>query len=510
MYYYMKKRMGFADMTIKDALIMPFDRSDIDRRHGDSFIERGEAALEKGEFRQALSLFYSGTQKSPLNLNGKRMLAELEYQGLRRADFALRTLEIGVPYALEDLDYMRFYLSLLLKEYKDKRIIVLGNRLLENPEAGMDIKVFTAMTMATVYAMHGKFDKSSDLIREYGIDRTLAGILRLSKNEWEMGDKQAAIALARTAATFPNVDLDPINTLLMNYYLEMGDYASARSCVVSLRLSKPLSVDVHITYLKILNRQEEDALLDSEVKSIFDTVKHYPESLLELASYAADTKNVELIEQVYDYAKTCNYNLALFVLLRVETYLACEMYDNAEKILDELYKENPIWLKNYTGYFDCLYSVIYSGLNNNVMASIKTKEIIANTTIPPRTILATVRRLNNVKATSLAYDLLNHLVEKTPNYQLGLARLIEMEMEMGNFTNLDKQIYSLLEKRRPPRGLLAKLRYALDSDTLIFTADREKLITKMELFLNSYKTGMLNVDKDIFEVEDDDRIIIAE
>ena len=200
------------------------------------------------------------------------------------------------------------------------------------------------------------------------------------------------------------------------------------------------------------------------------------------------------MRRIYDTALQRNYPIAPFCLLYLEAMLSMGDYKKAAKFVDDIMYEKPLWAKRYDDVLNCLRTVSYYASGNTNMAEIILQEVMKRNTVPVKALVATARRLDNLGATFLAYRLLESAVNKDPRHQLALTRLVQMDIKIGNSTNLDKNILKLLQMRRPPRELIEGAQKNLGSDRFIFAKDREK-INSITNFLNVYfeENGAINM-----------------
>lgn len=73
----------------------------------------------------------------------------------------------------------------------------------------------------------------------------------------------------------------------------------------------------------------------------------------------------------------------------------------------------------------------------------------------------------------------------SPRHQLALTRLVQIEIKIGNSTNLDRHLFNLLNMRRPPRELIEDARMKLVSDRFIFTGDRKKVMGEIDALMQN-------------------------
>jgi len=492
-------------MSVIDAIEMPFNRAEINKKYGEYDIDRAKKALEQGDLNAGIKYLYSGIARSPRNLEARRLLAQIYIARYRRNDYAVTVLETAVPYAYNDLSYMRLYLSLLLELSEDAKIVAVGEKILEIPDLTADVKKYLAMTISNTYALHGNYTKSDEFIKNYELEGATAAIRRLSLNQWEQGHREEAIKIAKDAISRVR-NPEPLYGLLMNYYTSLSNFDEARHYAILRSVEKPFDIKQRIEFLRILEKSGETERVNRELETLYTQNIKDEKALLAIANFATDQRNIELMNKIYNTAIESSFSLAPFTLLMVETLITSKKYKDALAISEEIVRKKPSWLGSYMDVFNCLRSAAYSGDGNNEMAGILINEVLKSKRVPPRTLITTAKRFSDLGDNSMAHKILSETVEANPRHQLALTRLIQIEILMGNSTNLDKNIFRLIQMRRPPRDLILEARKNLDSDLFIFTANREKVMEEIEALLNRENTDKIKVLSALPD-SDDSRII---
>lgn len=504
-YAFYKYQRDYAEMSVTQAMAFPFNRGEIVEAMGDYNIEHAKELLKEGEYREAFENLLFGVNRSRKNLEGKQILAQF-FISMRKPKEAIDLLERGLPYGYNDLNYVRLYIQLLISELEDEKLInVTKNILARNPES-KQVQAYLAMAAASVYAMHGMYTDSRDLILKYNLQNETPGVLRLSKNEWEQGNHDEAIEIISQNINKMR-DLDPVYALLVNYYILLGDYTKARQYCNLRIIESPTEIAPRIDYLRCVANSGDKELAQKELNKLFETHKNDEKSLLYIANYAADSGNLDLMRKIYDIAVQRNYSPSRFCLLLLETLITQKNYKEAVDFSESIINEKPSWLDRNEDVFACLRAVAYYAMGNVNMANALIREVIKRGTINPRVLVATARRFALLGEHNIAHSLYLSAVERDPKHQYALVRLIQFELDAGNSTNLNNYIFRLMNMRRPPRDMILNARKRLLSDRFIFTAERENVINAIDARFDMEKASGNRIFSDLPSDYEDEKVL---
>lgn len=502
-YCIFKYGRDYDEMTFYQALIAPLDMQAHRERIGEYNARKAKEYIKERKYREAYMSLANAVGRSPKNIEARQMLAEFNLS-FGRPDIALEIMEVGLIYATENTKYIRLYMRLLIDQNEDKRLVLVAERLLskgniKNPE----VVAYLAMSLSSIYALHGNYDKSKEYLVKYKLDKTLPGILRLSKNEWEQGNRDAAIKVIADNFDYAH-NKEPLYSLLVNYYTVMKDLDKARQYSMLRSIENPFSLEQRMEYLNLLKKSGDVENLKADLDKLFNQYKNNNKGMLYLANYAADNGDIELMRKIYDTAITNNFSIAPYCLLFLETMLTNGEYKAASDFAEEILKDKPMWIKRYEDVLSCLRAIAYYGIGNNNMADILLRDVVKRGTCSPKVLVATARRLDNLGGTLMAHRLLENTVDRYPRHQLALARLVQMEIKIGNSTNLEKHVLKLLQMRRPSRELIEDARRKLASDRFIFTRDRGRILAEIDGLIKNNTSFDLGGESESDRITDSD------
>ena len=512
-YFVFKYSKGFDDITVYDAIVAPFDMKSHREKVGNYNIKKALDILKSGnmsEFNEAFMNLNMGINRAPKNIEGRLNLARI-YVAMNRPDIAIEKLEQGIIYSKDNIDFIRLYMRLLLDRMEDSKIIAVGEKLLtggksvgvENPQ----VKAYIAMTLSSVYAMHGNYKKSEEYLKNYGLEKSLPGILRLSKNQWEMGNRDEAIKIIKDNFQYPS-NKNPMYALLVNYYTAMGDIETARRYSVLRQAEDPFSVTQKLELIRLLEKSGDTQNLGKMLDEYFEINKANNVAMIHLANYAADKGDIKMMRKIYDNAIRQTFAPGRYCLLLLETMITNGDYAGAVKFSEEILKGKPSWTKRYEDVLSAIRSIAYYATGNTNMSDILIADVLKRSRISPKTLVATARRFDKLNAPLVANSILEHAVNKFPRYQMALIRLVQNEIKIGDSTNIGKHVLRLLQMRRPPRELITDVYNNLSSDRFIFVRDRKKILDEIEsLKANNSSETFSDVIPDENELHDDSSMI---
>ncbi|MDB2310423.1 hypothetical protein N9V19_00310 [Opitutales bacterium] len=480
---YFKYKKEFDEVTFTGMIALPFRMQEHRKKMGDYHIKTGLAEIKEGNYRDALRLLRLGVMRSPSNLEGRRMLAEFYEVALKRADIAaelmLKGLDLG---GIDDIDYLKQTLRVLLRHQMDEKIQQLADKYLPNEPDLTDNNRILAFGAANANYLRGNFDQADDYLISYNLIQSIEGLLLSAQISWDRGNQIAAITkMEHSLSRFPNSE--PLLMQLSRYHREMGDIDKARRYAILRNVKDPLSPAPRLELLYIYNKANDVERELRETQRMLKQFRDDESALQSLANFAADTGKIDLARRTYEEALENEFAIDPFALLLIESHLASKDYEGALSFSEELLKENPNWLKNRWAIFNSLRAVASYGTNRPDLGEIYLQHFIDEKNNPPQTYLAVSRRFIDTDRSQQARKILTTAYHRAPTNQQILSELIRIELELGHTENLNRLLNRLLLMRRPQMDLLVEAYEKLGSDRFIFTPDRESLLLQLSAIL---------------------------
>jgi len=484
LYSFMKYRRGFEEVSYTDMLLYP-TRAKANRvRFGDYNIAQAREMLEAGKFREARVNLMTGVVRSPENLEGRMMLAQFHLYPipqLYRRDYALQTLEGGLSHAVAkvDIPYIRFYLQLLLNFQEDAKVREVAARYLPAQPDRRPLSLLFAQAAAESAFFRGNFDAAEDLLKQYGLESTVAGTLLAGRIAWDRG--QRALALRRVEAAmqrFPEEDI--LFAEASRYARELGRPDRALQYAIMRTLNNPLNPVPRVEVIYSHRALGDAASERAETLRMIEQFGDNEPAMRALANYAADTGNVDLARQIYQLALQRDFDNSLFSLLFIESHLVDKRYAEAITFAEELAREKPVWLGSSEAAFNSLRAVAYFGVRNDELANLYLARFLAAPNVRTETLLAVSRRFRGLGSAPRARQILEVAVRQDRENQAALAGLVAIDLELGNSRELAHNLRLLLRMRRPPPELLERAYRQLGGDRFLFVRDRETLLADID------------------------------
>ena len=484
LYVHFKYNKEFDEVSYTKMLtILPFGLESHRVEMGNYHIEKGLEAINEGDYRDALRLLRLGVARAPDNLEGRRVLAEFYEIALKRHDIAVDQLLKGIEQGgIDDLDYLKHTLRVLLRYQMDEEIQNLADKYLpEEPEL-TDMNRTLAFGAANANYLRGNYDRADDYLIVYKLLESLEGLLLSAQISWDRGNKVAAITkMEESVRRFPNSE--PLLMQLSRYHRELGQIDEARRYAILRNVSDPLSAAPRMELLYIYNTSGDVEREQRETQRMLMQFRDDEPALQALANFAADTGKIELARRTYEEALENEFAIDAFALLLIEAHLVSEDYQGALDFAEELLKERPDWLTQRWAIFNSLRAVASYGINRPDLGEIYLQDFLDEAQNQPQTYLAVSRRFTNIDRHQQARKVLMMAYQNAPTNQKVLSELIRAELTLGNTENLNRLLSRLLQMRRPQMDLLVEAYRKLGSDRFIFTPDRESLLLQLSAIL---------------------------
>jgi len=502
LYFWFKQGRGFQDEKFGDVLSLPFHwppfhSAEHDKKMGDYFYHAGDWNLQNRHYDEAFTDYRLAVMKTPDNLDARQKFAGFSLASNKNLETYATLLEEGIPYALADNpDYINnYFVDIIHAQVPDcsERIMGICQQYLAQNLTNSKVRTIFALNLANAYIDEGDFDKTDGIIKKYDLEKTLDGVVIKSRLLWERGDLHAAPRYLEKIA--PTMDNNPfLLGLLSRFYRDLGDLDKSRFYTLMRAQKEPTDVGPQIELLYINAKSGTQTTMEHDIENIITNFRTNAEAMNMLANFATDQGDYNLALRLYQLAreqdetlrvaaKKSDFSVASFALLVAEAYLTDDKYKETIDFLDEIRVEKPDWLAQYHLLFDSVRAVADYNLGQETDAQLYVNNLIDSASTTSDTLLRVANRFISHNGASLAGRLLaaaNHL---DPHNQAILAQLIATNLQLGNSENMDKNIHSLLQTRRPPAELLYDAYRQLAGDHFIFVPEREKLLRELGQFL---------------------------
>ena len=477
LYAVLKYKQGIETVTFTNTVLL--QRSEIRRKIGDHNIRESIVQIESGNYNDAFRLLHFGVARSPGNFEGRKLIADFYEFGRQRsaiaADYLVAGLENG---GIEDLEYVKQLLRVLLRNQMDERIQeIAATYLPEEPEL-TEINRTLALGAANACYNRGSFDRAEDYLINYNLMESVEGLLISSKISWDRGNRTAAIAkLEQMLNSVP--ESDGILAQLSSYYREMGNMDKARRFAMLRSLKNSSNHRPRLELLYIYEQTDSSELLEAEIERFFEQFGTDKDALIEFANFAAKTGNVDLAKRIQLQALENEFETGVFKLLLLEAKIVSQDYAGALDFAEDLTKKKSEWPAKHWDVFNGLRSVAAFGIKRPDLGEVYLQNFLKETNQNPVTYIHLANHFLTIDRLPQAHKVLTAAYQQFPKNQKVLTELVNVELELGNTEKLSELLNRLLTMRRPSTELLKKVYRELSSDRFIFTENRNSLLLQI-------------------------------
>ena len=482
LYLYFKYIQKFDEVNFFKTIALPFRMEAHREEMGDFQIRKSEEFIEKGDIRMAYFYLKSGIIRSPQNLEGRLKLAEFYEALFLSPEKALKTLEAGMPHALEihDTEYIRAYLQMLLDERKNEAVITLTQEELDKKPEDLKYLLLLALSQASAYYYENNFSEAEALIEKYNLKRTLDGTIIAANIQWMQKNQQAAIQILKEAVQ-KGYNKDILYDQLSNFYAASGQTQMARRYAILRSLEAPDAIDPRIDLLYLYHKQGQKKEEQREIEAALKQFDDKRSELIQLATYASQTGNTTLATRIYQRALDQGFPMDSFTLALANTYIEAGQPVQALEILEQLDEEQTQWLGYHTGLISGLRGLAHLHSGSYDIATAYAQASLKDIRLQTNRLLPLAAEFNEAGGTEQAYIILLGAHKREPEDSEILTRLIELEINMGNSKDtLKPHLETLLAIDNSPRlDILEQAYTLLSSDTFLYEPGQEALLDSL-------------------------------
>lgn len=493
LYYFFKNVRGFEDVAFVDMIVFPMNRSNVRIQQGNYQIETAKDALEREDYRRAFALLREGVARSPENLEGRMLLAQI-YAGWR-PDLAADLLVSGADFGKEDPEYVKLMSMLLLNQKQDKRVLEVTETLLAED---LDDEIRQILNVARLQSAMflGRYDIARTTFEETDLEQTMDGVILGTKLYMRIGREQTATeVLLSVINSLQAQEISPVYNQLVSVYKERGLFDKAREAALELVIRNPLEWRPRIVLIDILSASEQVARRDREIEALLQQHRNDEQAMTALAQLCAGYGNVRAASRLYEIALENGYSLSLFSLTLAEAYVNQGDTAKAIELCNELVREDPSWLLNAESSFNAIRSLAYFNHGDTELGRLYLKNFLESRRTTVNQLYQAAQSFRKFKMDQEALQILEDAYGRDAENEVVLAALIDVEMNLGVYFYIDEHLDSLFSLRRPDYALLESIHQRLQSDRFLFTDDRVALLGRLEAILEEREA----VDWDIWE-----------
>jgi hypothetical protein len=490
-YAFVKYERGFTEVKYSDMLLLPWRQETFERARGDFFIKAAQAELAAGKPAKAVYDLEIGVAKSPGNVEGRVLLAQI-FTLNRRPDKAQRLLLDGLPMHLNDQSYLNSLFSFLLQQQLDQVVITLAHGLLP-PKPVVNLRnQLIALADAQACFYRGNYDQAEDRIGEYLLAGFRDGRLLTIRLEWERGEHALALAQLREMGRMNSLrDDSEIYSLTVSYLREDGREAEARNESLLRQMSNPGNPYPRIDLLYAHQKDGDTQAVRDGVESILRDFPNDGPALVALADFAANTGDAVLARRIYELCKNDpagKLNWEDPAMMTVEAEVVAKDYPAALDLARNLLAANPDWAKKFNAIFNGLQAIASFGLGDEPGGQAFLANFLGLPNVRAENFVAVSNRLLAIGAQGPAREMLAQAVKADRLNQAALTNLIKLDVGLDNADGLAAEIPRLLGMRKPNPDVLQAAFDKLGSDIFLFNPERTALLDQVRTALETART----------------------
>ncbi|MEY3000080.1 MAG: hypothetical protein RL648_294 [Verrucomicrobiota bacterium] len=486
LYYFFKEFREFEDVRFSEMLAFPLNRATVRINQGNYQIEQGQLALEREDYRRALGLLRDGVARSPSNILGRQLLAQI-YAGWR-PELAVDIMVEGAEFGFTDKNYTQLLCMLLLSRKEDLTLLELSEALLlQNPPP--ETRQILEVSRLQAAINRGDFGLVKELFETTNLKSTLDGVLLGTRAYQRTGRQQtAANVLVSIIKSFPTADIDVIYSQLVSIYKEMQEYDKAREAALELVIRNPLEWRQRVVLIDILSASKMEERRDREINAMLQQHRNDEPAMTALAQLAAEYGDVRAASRLYEIALENGYTLSLFSLTLAEALINDRQFQRAIDLCNELVREDPAWLLNAESSFNAIRSLAYYNLGNRELGDLYLKNFLDSQQSRPIQFYQAAKSFRKFELNEAALKILQEGYKRDDQDERILLALVQVEMAVGAQNALHAHLRRLFELRRPEYTYLEAIHRELQSDRFLFTEGRRELLQSLADILAEKET----------------------
>jgi lipopolysaccharide biosynthesis regulator YciM len=477
LYHFFKEIREFEDVAFMDMVLFPMNRSNVRVQQGNYQVEQAKGALEREDYRRAYSLLREGVVRSPANLEGRMLLAQI-YAGWR-PELASELLVDGIEHGEEDPDYVRLMCLLLLSQKEDAQLLELTEMLLAK-DLPANIQQLIAVSRLQAAMLNGRFDIVRDVFETTDLEQTMDGLLLGTQLYQRTGQQDlAAQILVSALNSIPEENAAPLFRSLIAVFKQQGAYDKAREVALELVIRNPLEWQPRIALIDILSASDMIERRDREIEALLKEHRNDQQAMTALAQLSADYGNTDAAARLYEVALENGYSLSLFSLTLAEALIQDGRPEEAIELCNELIREDPSWMLNAESSFNAIRSLAYYEYGDPELGGLYLRNFLDSKRANSVQFMSAAKQFSEEGMDEQALALLQEAYSRDPKNEQLLAELINTEMNLGAFFSLNQHLEALFQLRRPDYELIESIHNRLQSDRFLYTRDREALLESL-------------------------------
>lgn len=453
---------------------------------GQFYLAEAPKELAKQDYFKALAYLKIGVTRIPEDLQGRELLAQ-GFAAFGRPDLGVKTLESGLTWGAENLDYLKLLFGLLFQLQEDRQALEVAQRILPKAPDNQLPHLYAALQAATAQYYRGDYDQAEQIVKRWDLERSGDGCILLAKMDWERGFQEVALDRLERAVN-RHGPTEPLLIQLIKCYREQGRYDKAREYARLRRVSAPDGPGPNIDLIYSYCQENNQEAIARETDAYLATYAKDHLALMMMAWMCVDTGNVTLAGKVQKVAVANGHPLNGFTFAVVQAHITNQDYANALASADEALKSKKVKDKaEFDSMLAGLQAVALFASSKEQDGALQLKSFLSQSNLRAVDAVLLARQLERVNAIPAAREVLTHAAAKDYLNQMAWTDLVRLDAETNNRSGLVENLPKLIAMRKPSRAALEEALMVLDpvSDAALMQQTRLALAaTTRHLELN--------------------------
>lgn len=458
---FVKYQRGIADVSFVDIAFYPIRRTHYRETLARHHFATAKVQIEKQAWTDALLSLRVALGNAPRNLEIRSLLAEL-YALFRRPELACQTLEGGLPYATNNVDYLRQTFGYLRAQRLADRVVSLGTPLLPaTPDGALPHRV-AALQIALAHFDLKHFDAAESLVVRWKLDQANEGQILLADIAVARGFPELAIdRFKEQLARNPNNE--SLSVQLTKLYLKLGRVDEARRVALTRSFAHPESPGAHIDLLNILRQSGEQEEFAREFTRYLGNFSSDAKALILLSILAADVGRPDLAQQVLTAARTAGHAPGPFLFTLMQAQCGAGHYADALQTGIELEQEKNLPYRTAQA-FPSLKAWAYFGLNNDAEGEVWVQRFLGQRQFNPADALRFAAALGELGKTAVQLRVLTAAADLQPPSDAAIIAFVNYHVQRNAWTEAGARLPQLRAVAQPPDELIQTIQWHLNED----------------------------------------------
>ena len=476
-FFFVRHQMDFREGNYVNV-VFPW-RWDIYRESlGDAHVQKAFQAIEQEDWRNFRLYLRRGMAHSPGNMEGRRLLAELELSRnsiLEAANILRRGFDFEAAY--ENPEYVEFSLPVFLRAGEEEIIF----SLLEEAEKhgfGDELQKKIALFASRAAWNLGDTGKARSILERYRLTEQADGLMFSLRLEWEDGHREEVLNQLQGWLNEAPRNKNLLQTKI-SFLQRAEKWDQARQWAILYSLRHPEALEPSLLLMQIDMQLGNEERLTREFVNLLEG-RQSSERVRALAGVVRESGKTALGELLLDNLPEAHEERLLATLAVLESALSTKSEELAEKWLGKA-ESHPQINQNpaHQAYFQGLSLVWHQWQENEADANNSMNSLLSSVRAHPNPALRTSAMLTDLGEYNSALRIVREGQRRHPLQQEFYSQEVKIHVALGDFDALMTSLKRLLEMRQPDVQTLRSAKEFLSSDRFLFRPERQEILNSL-------------------------------